>query len=138
MILYHGTAAALLPAIMKRGLMPKAGKGADTWAMEHNPWLAIGLLAEETAERLKSVFLTDDMATALWYARMTAEANKSEPVILSVDVPANSVTRDEQGGPFAARHVGKIPAAHIKPIAPDLWADVMVPPLPRSEIMAHV
>lgn len=133
MILYHGTAAALLPAIMARGLIPKAGKGADDWAMRFNPWLGIAMLSAEDRSRARSVFMTTELSVAKWFAEMAAQNNNSDPAILAVNLPDDvPVQRDEQGSMTYLRYEGKIPPAALAPLPVEAWADVYVPPLPQA------
>jgi hypothetical protein len=133
MILYHGTAAALLPLILKQGLKPHGGKGADAWAMSYNPGLGISLMLDEDQNRAQSVYLASEADWALWYAKMSAEINDSEPVLLQIDLPDPArLTHDEGGGP-AYRYQGKIGPEHIKPLPRDAWAYIETPDLPYSE-----
>lgn len=132
MILYHGTAAALLPEIMARGLLPRAGKGADAWARVHAPALAANLDAETSGneERQKAIYATPDIHVARWYAQMAAEINKSRPAILAFDTPSRDAHWDTGGDARGYRILKPVSAKDIHVMPPELLDAMMPDPLP--------
>lgn len=111
---YHGTSENNLPGIMRDGLIPKGGQGADAWALKTDPEMAQELL--DDPERVASVYLTPIAILAIPFAEWTAEHNKSKPVILKIDAAgiktATVIKRDEQM-PAAIRCVCKIEPKYI-------------------------
>jgi hypothetical protein len=86
--LFHGTSAQAFESIKKEGLIPKAGKGADEWAVKH------GYFAQELLSRdgvMNSVFLSKDINQAEKYAQLAAEVTGSKPVLIAVNVPVKEV-----------------------------------------------
>lgn len=138
-MLYHGTAAILVPLILKRGLVPHAGHGADDWAKEYNPSLGASMErgGQDEPERVKSVYLTNELVMAVWFARMAAQENKSDPAVLSITLPdkiRKTLKEDEKGGSNNAwRYPGTVSPAYIATLPHEDWADVSPAPLPTQD-----
>lgn len=138
MILYHGTAAALVPLILKKGLIPKAGKGGDAWAMKYRPGLAAQSEADEN--RNNSVYVTTDLTHAVWFGKMAAEVNGSEPAVVRVELPdSEPLLYDEQGGAdYLLRHPGPIDPKEVSILPREYWQDIDTPPLPKDHFMTLI
>lgn len=124
-VLYHGTARANLPGILKKGLIPRGGIGADKWAEDHADRIALGNAIEDMnhPDRLKSVFVSTRKFSASYFAKAAAQETNSEPCVLRIEIPPEhemNLIQDEQSDPdsriVAMRYVGTIPAAWIKPV----------------------
>lgn len=111
--LYHGTAKANAARIEKEGLKPGAGLGADKWAAKHK----LGV-AEESAKRHPSVYVTRNKYQASQFAYYSAEVNNDKATLLELRVPksdfAAKFKRDEESlAPVDYRSEEAIPPAWI-------------------------
>jgi hypothetical protein len=135
MIYYHGTSAAALPAILKDGLVPHAGKGGAAWASEHNfASLSREAIDDDMPILEKSVYLTTSLAWAKAFGVIAADINKSEPRVLSVTLPkflekkvriderfTSSIFSPDYGK--GLRFVGTIPPKYIDPVDVATFSD---------------
>jgi len=81
---FHGTNEKTLSQIMREGLKPQGGKGADRFIMK-------GMSKAEKQELIRDtkgyVYVSFDWEQAAGFADLAAEINKSEPVILEIKIP---------------------------------------------------
>jgi ADP-Ribosyltransferase in polyvalent proteins len=141
MVAFHGTAEAAIESIRKNGLIPKQGRGADTWAAEQG---AADLAKDLTPEqggfgppRELSVYITPDEMTAQVFASLAAQVNKNcRPILLRLEMPTEVVmahTVPDEKAKNSFRFAGKIPPEWITDVA------VMQPlhnPFTKDEVIA--
>lgn len=126
MKLYHGTAASQLQSILDHGLLPGGGRGGDAWAEDHDP-----LLDGRLSHRPPSVYLTPKLGVALWFADMAAQENRSQPVVLAVELPREAELKtDEEFSEAGRRFEGAIPPACLHPLEARELARTRHRPLP--------
>lgn len=113
---YHGTAEDLEASILQNGLVPKAGKGADSWA-KRNGWTV-----QQTSGKGRdaSVYFAASPDKAEQYANLLAEDHHCKGVVLKIAVPPDEVDHfldkvkaDEASDVGAWRYEGKIPPEWI-------------------------
>lgn len=139
MLFYHGTSAKNAAKIMEQGLIPRAGTGADAFAIHNMGWAP-----DTTLARPAGVYITPDLKVADWYARIAAAENKSRPVVLALSLPEGERPklvedeRDAGGEVFGCRFSAPIPAAWIKGAvqASELKALPDRPPIPSANPFA--
>jgi SPP1 gp7 family putative phage head morphogenesis protein len=123
MLLYHGTTEEALKDILKEGLVPLKGKGADATLAESGD---TEFIQKQVGDRKVSVYLTTNLALAQQFASLVSQRNHAEPVILQVKIPASKVNRitpdeqiqeeDAEANNPAIKYKGKIPASWIRKI----------------------
>jgi SPP1 gp7 family putative phage head morphogenesis protein len=112
---YHGTSEAHFGSIMKEGLQPGKGRGADDLALTEGA----GNYATTFREpgRKTSVYVSSSPEEASRYAAKTAKFTKSRPLVIEVKVPRGSLKSDEAGGKETSkRFEGSIETSRIKAI----------------------
>lgn len=123
--LYHGTSSINLNCIKTIGIVPGHAKGGDAWATQHHMQLA--LLAEH---RLPSVYLTDEVEDAEYFARIAVEEMGGDPIIVTVHVPvevftsysADDLYETDSEGHTHAWMTHSVPVkyvAEVKPVKPE-------------------
>jgi hypothetical protein len=96
---YHGTADKAVKAILKRGIVPHGGEGADTWFQWHGGSMQKLMVppgfpgaARLNEERLGSVYISDEKEAAEQFANAAAEVHPgSGATVLKVTIPADRV-----------------------------------------------
>jgi hypothetical protein len=79
---YHGTTDKYLPSIKRYGLIPNKSKGSDAWAALHTLDVA-----NKSAKRPRSVYVSKAPDFAAQFANYSAEVNGGKPVLLELKVP---------------------------------------------------
>jgi hypothetical protein len=125
-VFYHGTAASNVPAILKEGIKPHAGHGADNWAQEHDPFLTDGIIHYDAIDdsRGQSVYLSKRLDIAARFAEMAGEENKTAWAVIRVTLPDDAeIVEDRASMPDgshnpleAFRYVGTVPPAWCKQV----------------------
>jgi hypothetical protein len=95
--------------------------GGDAWARKDPAFNRdFGPEAMDTPARVHSVYLTQQLIVALWFADMAAMENGSKPAILEVKLPADlayKLVHDEEGSrsdpSFSMRFEGTIPPEFV-------------------------
>lgn len=115
MVFYHGTVDQAIESIKKSGLVPKAGRGADTWAKEMS---TMGTPPPEMftmGDRQSSVFIARSPSEARMFARYATQVNPgTQALVLKIEVPekeSHRIKEDEFSG--NERFVGSIPPEWI-------------------------
>lgn len=122
-VFYHGSAESAVDDVMKHGLIPHGGHGADTWGSEHTK--GFKLQAMTAGDRHASVYITTSPSAAGYFAELAADENKSKPAIFEISIPAKEVKAhvvyDEhaEADMQAYRFKGKIKPDWINPLATD-------------------
>jgi 8-oxo-dGTP pyrophosphatase MutT (NUDIX family) len=96
---YHGTADKAVKAILKRGIVPHGGEGADTWFQWHGGSMQKLMVppgfpgaARLNKERLGSVYISDEKEAAEQFANAAAEVHPgSGATVLKLTIPADRV-----------------------------------------------
>ena len=116
-LFFHGTVSQAINSIKKNGLVPKGGKGADTWAIEKGRTGGMGVPPASMFARDPAVFLTENPYSAWRFANYAKEVNPgSDAVVLQITVPLEEAAKfdvDEHMS-NAWRSLDKIPPAWIK------------------------
>lgn len=80
--LYHGTSSRNLDSIKANGLIPGHAKGGDAYAKDHYK-----KLAALTTKRKPSVFVSDNIADASEFSRISVEELGGDPIIITLHIP---------------------------------------------------
>lgn len=108
-IFYHGSSADAWKSIKEHGLFAGGGTGGDAWVLMQgkNP----GDPGYGPIDRKASVYMSPRMDVAKNYAELASSLHGSDPLLLSIKVPASAVSRMrfDEGDPDAVRFVGRIP-----------------------------
>jgi hypothetical protein len=99
--LYHGTSRAKLESILRDGLRTSHhGEGGDHWARERGWNVA-------DRKRPPSVFVARKRETAEEFASIASEETGTDPIVLTLKVPAEDFYRDfKNDGGYSSRERG--------------------------------
>ena len=94
--LFHGTSSESLDAILKDGLVPHKGLGADEWAKSkgYNAYKY-----DLKGARRVSVYMTHDLRLAKTYANRASKVAGGQPIVLHIRIPKsqrNLLVEDER------------------------------------------
>jgi hypothetical protein len=85
MLLFHGTAADILPEVKVHGLVPHAGNGSTAWARK---FAGAHFNGDDEGERAESVYLATEKEHARMFASFAAAIRNNKPVIIYVELPS--------------------------------------------------
>lgn len=111
-IFFHGTIDQAIDSIKKNGLVPKGGRGADTWAVEKSFGYPEAMLKRQPA-----VFMTLNPYTAWRFADYAKEVNPgSDAVVLEIKIPVDRLSKLESDDQLSGawRSLDRIPPEWIK------------------------
>lgn len=117
---WHGTSDEVLDAILKEGLIPGEGRGADEFMRQAAPEIYENMMAHTASSpalkdsREQSVYLANDRRTAEKFANYAKQANPGTgAVVFEVHVPSDVRLKVDEYAWDAYRHVGRIPPEWI-------------------------
>jgi hypothetical protein len=111
-VAFHGTSMANLDAILKDGIVPHGGAGADAWVAANMPNAPIKTNIIDKRTQAFVYVSADNGAEVEKYAQLSAELTKSDPVVIEVRIPKDQIesfSRDDGGDIVGFRRAESIP-----------------------------